>query len=136
MRTEKQIFLPPEVKKEMIESFKTTKETLWSALNFKTNSSFARLLRAAAYERGGVLYPASKRESVFTPQCDTIFNTTEKTMIQNFGTRVKLVGDLTNGELSLFVDGEKKNTFGNPKLDELWAIQETAQSLANELIAV
>lgn len=136
MSNEKQIFLPVEIKKEIIKSFKTTKETLWSALNFKTDSNFARMLRAAAYERGGVLYPDPKRAPGFTPQCDTVFNTSEKTMVQSFGVRVKLVGNLSSGELSLFVDGEQKAMFDNPKLDELSDIQLTAQNLANELLTI
>lgn len=133
MSNEKQIFLPVEIKKEIIKSFKTTKETLWSALNFKTDSNFARMLRAAAYERGGVLYPDPKRTAGYIPQCETVFNTSEKTMIQSFGIRVKLVGNLSNGEISLFVDGEQKAMFDNPKLNELSSIQATAQNLACEL---
>ena len=69
MSKEKQIFLPVEDKKEMIKSFKTTKETLWAALNFKTDSNFARMLRAAAYERGGVLYPDPKKSKGYIPEC-------------------------------------------------------------------
>lgn len=133
MSNEKQIFLPVEIKKEIIKSFKTTKETLWSALNFKTDSNFARMLRAAAYERGGVLYPDPKRAAGYIPQCETVFNTSEKTMIQSFGIRVKLVGNLSNGEISLFVDGDQKAMFDNPKLNELSSIQATAQNLACEL---
>lgn len=133
MSTEKQIFLPAEIKKEMIKTFKTTKETLWAALNYKTDSNFARMLRAAAYERGGVLYPDPKRSNRYIPECDTVFNTSEKTMVQSFGGRVKLVANLSSGELSLFVDGEQKAIFDNPHLDELSNIQVTAQNLANEL---
>lgn len=132
MSKEKQIFLPVEDKKEIIKSFKTTKETLWAALNFKTDSNFARMLRAVAYERGAVLYDP-KRALNYSPQCDTVFNTSEKTMIQSFGVRVKLVGNLSSGELSLFVDGEQKAMFDNPKFDELSDIQASAQDLANEL---
>lgn len=133
MSKEKQIFLPVEDKKEIIKTFKTTKETLWAALNFKTDSNFARMLRAAAYERGGVLYPDPKRTKGYILECETIFNTCEKTMVQSFGVRVKLVANLSNGEVSLFVDGESKAIFDNPKLDELSDIQITAQNLANEL---
>lgn len=133
MSNEKQIFLPVEKKKEMIKTFKTTKETLWAALNFKTDSNFARMLRAAAYERGGVLYPDPKRTKDYIPECETVFNTSEKTMVQSFGGRVILVGNLSSGELSLFVDGEQKATFDNPKLDELPSIQAAAQNIADEL---
>lgn len=136
MSNEKQIFLPVEIKKEIIKTFKTTKESLWAALNFKTDSNFARMLRAAAYERGGVLYPDPKRTSRYIPRCEAVFNTSEKTMVQSFGVRVKLVGNLSSGELSLFVDGEQKAMFDNPKLDELSNIQVTAQNLANELLTI
>lgn len=136
MSNEKQIFLPVEIKKEMIKTFKTTKETLWAALNFKTKSSFARLLQAAAYERGGVLYPNPQRPAGYVPQCETVFNTSEKTMVQSFGTRVKLIGNLSTGEVSLFVDGEQVTTFDNPRLDKLSDIQATAENLANELSTV
>ena len=94
------------------------------------------MLRAVAYERGGVLYPDPKRVPGFIPQCETVFNTSEKTMVQSFGVRVKLVGNLSSGELSLFVDGEQKAMFDNPKLDELPDIQAAAQNLANELSLV
>lgn len=136
MSNEKQIFLPVEIKKEIIKTFKTTKETLWAALNYKTDSNFARMLRAAAFERGGVLYPDPKKSKGYIPDCETVFNTSEKTMVQSFGIRVKLVGNLSSGELSLFVDGEQKATFDNPHLDELSNIQATAQNLANELTTV
>lgn len=136
MSNGKLVYLPVEIKKEMIKTFKTTKETLWAALNYKTDSNFARMLRAAAFERGGVLYPDPKRSKGYIPECETIFNTSEKTMVQNFGVRVKLVGNLLSGELSLFVDGEQKATFDNPHLDELSNIQATAQNLADELTTV
>ena len=133
MKTEKQIFLPVEDKKEMIETFKTTKETLWSALNFTTNSGFARILRAAAYERGGVLYPDPKCKPGAVPSCDTIFNTADRTMIQNFGAQVRLLGNLENGVVSMYVGGDLKTTYQNPTLVELGTIQATAQNLADEL---
>lgn len=136
MSNEKQIFLPVEIKKEIIKTFKTTKESLWAALTYKTDSNFARMLRAAAFERGGVLYPDPKRSNRYVPECETVFNTSEKTMVQSFGVRVKLVANLSSGELSLFVDGEQKATFDNPHLDELSNIQVTAQNLANELSTV
>lgn len=52
----KQILLPPKKKAELIKDFKTTRPTLWSALRFDTDSPLAKRLRAAALERGGILY--------------------------------------------------------------------------------
>lgn len=133
MSNEKQIFLPVEIKKEMIKSFKTTKETLWSALNFRTDSNFARMLRAAAYQRGGVLYPDPKRAKGYIPHCETTFNTAEGIMVQTFGDQVMLLGNLSNGEISLYVNGDLKATYEVPGFVELGKIQATAQNLANEL---
>lgn len=52
----KQIMLPPAQKAEIVKMFDTTRTTLWSALRFDTNSPLAKKLRAAAIERGGVIY--------------------------------------------------------------------------------
>ena len=57
----KEILLPGKVKKEIAATFKTSTVTLWSALKFKTKSGFANTLRAAALERGGVVYDGSKK---------------------------------------------------------------------------
>lgn len=130
---EKQIFLPVDVKKEMITTFKTTKETLWAALNHTSNSSFSRLLRAAAYERGGVLY-LDQRRPPCPMRCETVFDTADRTMIQTFGPDVRLIGNLESGKVSLYVSGDLKATSENPSLLELAAIQTTAQDLANELL--
>lgn len=132
MSNEKQIFLPVEIKKEIIKTFKTTKETLWAALTFKTDSNFARMLRAAAYQRGGVLYPDPKRSEGYIPQCETVF-TAEGTMIQTFGTQVKLLGNMKNGEICLYVDGNLKATYKNPSFTDMGIIQADAQNIANEL---
>ena len=136
MAIKKQIFLPAEVKKEMIETFRTTKETLWSALNFTTKSSFANMLRTAAYERGGVLYTGPKHEREFIPNCETTFETAEHTMTQSFGGGVRLVANLENGEVAFYVEGELKTTYENPSLTEFGEIQMMAQGLAVELSSI
>jgi hypothetical protein len=60
----KQIFIPNEIKREMIETFKTTDVTLWSALTFRTKSKRANKLRIAALERGGVIYPCQLNQKM------------------------------------------------------------------------
>lgn len=51
-----EIMLPQKVKLELREEFKVSKVTLWKALNGKSDSAKARLLRRAALERGGKIY--------------------------------------------------------------------------------
>jgi hypothetical protein len=58
---EKQIFLPAAIKRELAKTFATSHVTVCAALKFKTRSGFANKLRAAALERGGVVYDGSKK---------------------------------------------------------------------------
>jgi len=58
---EKEILLPAAKKREIARIFKTSNVTVWSALKFKTKSGFADTLRAAALERGGVVYDGTKK---------------------------------------------------------------------------
>ena len=51
-----QILLPPSVARELQETFKVAHNTLRRALNYELNSDRARMLRAAARARGGVMY--------------------------------------------------------------------------------
>lgn len=51
-----EIMLPQKVKLELREEFKVSKVTLWKALNGKSDSAKARMLRKAALERGGKVY--------------------------------------------------------------------------------
>lgn len=130
---DKQIFLPTELKKQLMKDFKTNKVTLWNALNFKTNSSFANMLRKAAVERGGVLYGDSKCKEGYAPTCDTNFNTAAHTMIQHFSERVKLIASTVSGSVQVFVDEELKVSYDIKTLEELGEIQTNAEALAGEL---
>lgn len=129
----KLIYVPDSVKKEIEQTFKTTKVTLWSALNFKTNSDFARMLRAAALQRGGVVYDSRKASPGYLPDCITTFETTDKTMTQKFGDRVYLTADLMSGDVILYADGTVVSKHARIALHQLCDIQASAQQLANQL---
>lgn len=51
-----EIMLPREEKLRLRQEFKVSKVTLWKALNGKSDSAKARMLRKAAFERGGKVY--------------------------------------------------------------------------------
>ena len=53
------IILPHGERSRLAKDFKTTYRTVYSALNFITNSPKARILREAALKRGGYEYPTS-----------------------------------------------------------------------------
>lgn len=52
----RQILLPASVLREMRETFKVGRNVLRRALNYERNSDRAKALRAAALERGGLIY--------------------------------------------------------------------------------
>lgn len=54
------IVLPHGDRTQLAADFKTTYQTVYSALHFITDSPKARMLRAAAIERGGVEFPRSQ----------------------------------------------------------------------------
>ena len=57
-------------------------------------------------------------------------------MIQTFGNQVRLLGNMDNGEISLYVGSDLKTVYQNPGFVELGNIQATAQNLADELSTV
>lgn len=97
----KEILLPAKAKTELIRDFNTTNVTLWNALTFKTNSSFAKMLRKAALERGGVISGSN-----YGPEI--VVNDVEGTIILVFTHRVKMICDSVNRFAGVFVDDNLK----------------------------
>lgn len=86
----KQILLPTARKRELRETFEVNPMALDRALKFEVNSSEARKLRAAALQRGGLIYNGPV-PAEFIPQCDTEFDHQKKVMIQRFGNSATVV---------------------------------------------
>jgi len=128
---DKQIILSDEKKREMAKTFGYSRQTVWAALKFRTKSPVSNMLRKAALERGGILIGAGKDK--VTPNPETYYPTAEHLMVQEFNSRVKLVADLSTGEVKTYVDGEVIEIYPNPKISELLAIQENVQHIANQL---
>lgn len=128
----KQIFLSTEKKKEMAETFKVSRQTVWYALTFRTKSGVADMLRAAALQRGGVLLNCDKN---FEPNLkfDTYFNEVPRQMVQVFSPRVKMVSHLDNGVITIEVDGKVAKSFGDVSMRELPLVQAEAQEILNSL---
>lgn len=117
----------------MEETFKTSKVSIWNALHFKTNSNFARMLRAAALQRGGVVYDNQKALSGYIPDCITTFETADRTMTQKFSDRVYLIADMSSDTVSVYKDGEIIQRHLNVTLSKLSDIQSNAESMAKQL---
>ena len=96
---EKQIYVSKKGKAHLCEVFNCTTVMVWKALNFKSDSEFARKIRFTALTQlNGT--PNWKQADV-----ETTHEEAEQTMTQTFGERVKLVVDRKDGSVSVFVDG-------------------------------
>ena len=58
----KYITVPNETKRQLREIFDCTKEMVWMALNYKSDSDLARRIRKHALDKGGVIFDESKQE--------------------------------------------------------------------------
>ena len=97
----KQILTDNETKNFLIKVFKCSRMAVWRALNFERNTDQARRIRMVALQRGGKLTEG------YIPECETSYETAEKTMTQRFGRRVKIVVERESGEVTVWVDGKK-----------------------------
>ena len=57
----KYITVPNPTKVELRKMFKCTKEMVWKALNYKSDSELARRIRKFAIDRGGGIFDESKQ---------------------------------------------------------------------------
>ena len=67
----RQILLPASVLREMRETFKVGRNVLRRALNYERNSDRAKALRAAALERGGLIYTGEHAPKGYCPNVET-----------------------------------------------------------------
>lgn len=58
----KYISVPNETKRDLRTIFSCTKEMVWMALNFKSDSDLAKRIRKLALDKGGVIFDESKQE--------------------------------------------------------------------------
>jgi hypothetical protein len=129
----KQIFIPIEIKKEILQEFKVSNVTLWSALQYTTNSGKAKMLRSAALQRGGVIYTGSKPDPGFISDCHITFETADNTMTQLFSNKVSVVVDFTHKTVTMYADGKVESTYENATIEEFGEIQMAAMDLANKI---
>lgn len=123
----KQIYADVETKDFLAKTFKCSKQAVWLALTFQRNSETARRMRVLALKRGGALVGAKKLE------WDTTHEEVEKTMTQTLGERVKIVYDKTNGEATLYVDGQRHSSCIPKDVPEFMQFQNEVELIAAAL---
>ncbi|MFR9641778.1 MAG: hypothetical protein SNH41_06680 [Rikenellaceae bacterium] len=129
----KMIFLNGDGRRTLERDFSVTRQTLWAALNYRTKSGRAKMLRAAALQRGGVLVDLDDKPTS-EPNFTTYFDEVPYRMVQVFSKRVKLICDLEDkGDVSIWVDGEEAVNLGVLPINKLPMAQAQAQTIVNGL---
>lgn len=123
----KQILTDNETKTFLMKAFKCSRQAVWQALNFKRDSDHARRIRQLALKRGGKLTDG------YMPKCETTHEEVEKTMTQTFGPRVKLVVDKETGDVSVYVDGQLKDSYKSITVPDLMQLQYEVEQMAAAL---
>ena len=123
----KQILTDNETKTFLMKVFGCSRQAVWQALNFKRDSDQARRIRQLALKRGGKLTDG------YVPECETTHEEVEKTMTQTFGPRVKLVVDKETGDVSVYVDGQLKDSYKNITVPDLMQLQYEVEQMAAAL---
>lgn len=123
----KQILTDRAEKKYLQKFFDCTNVMVWKALTFESDSDLARRIRKAALERGGQLSGAA------IPECDTTFQTSEHTMTQTFGSRVKIVANTKNGLILVYVDDKLEREVSHLTVTEFMKLQKEVQFIASSL---
>ena len=123
----KQILTDNETKTFLMKAFGCSRQAVWQALNFKRDSDQARKIRQLALKRGGKLTDG------YMPKCETTHEEVEKTMTQTFGPRVKLVVDKETGNVSVYVDGQLKDSYKNISVPDLMQLQYEVEQMAAAL---
>ena len=131
MERKRIIVITPQERDYLMKQFGCSYVSVYEAVKYRKNNLLHKKIRKAAIERGG-------QQMILAPEFETIYITNRadadkgmsRYMVQTFENGATLEGNLTTG-LVVIRDkrGEVKGQWDSPKISELMAIQEVAQSL-------
>lgn len=119
----------------MRETFKVGRNVLRRALNYERNSDRAKALRAAALERGGLIYAGKPAPKDYRPNVETRYDQVRGVMYQNFGDRVELQVDRETNAATIIIDHEPVATFNDITLGAWGDVLYSLQNIYNQLNA-
>ena len=131
MERKRIIVITPEERKYLQKMIGCSGVTVWEAVKYRKSNDIHKRIRKAAIERGNP-------QMVLTPEFEAIYITNREDadkgmtryMVQPFENGAALEGNFSTG-LVVIRDkhGEVRGQWQNPKMSEIAAIQEVAQSL-------
>jgi len=121
---EKYIAVTKETREYLRKLFKTTRQSVWRALNYDGragNTLTARKIRKAALEKGGILMASC-------PMIETMHDA-DGYMRQYFPNKVMLECNKTTGRVEIIKDGKAVEGYDKVRLDQLFQIQAKAERM-------
>lgn len=105
--------------------------TLEAALKFKTNSPLARTLRAAAIQRGGVIYDSTAKGAGYVPDCCSHSDRRTGNWTFVFAGRTTLIYHQADHIVEIAANGEPARIFtGIRTIPQLLELQYLAERIA------
>lgn len=129
----KQILLPTEVQRELRATFKVHPVILNRALKYERNSKRDKMLRAAALQRGGLIFTGMCAPHNFCSSCDTVFDTDKGIIHQTFGDRIKIQISQQNNVVKVMIDSRMVATFNDMTLTTWGNALYSLQQIYNRL---
>lgn len=132
----KRINLPKNKRARLCRTFGTSGVTVWSALNYVTNSPLAEKIRRAALAEGGVIENRITVPEGFMPNCETDFVHGDggvRRIIQTFSNGVRVEFDNEASTASISRADKLVKTFNEVRMHDWGNIVFEAQSLADSL---
>jgi hypothetical protein len=124
---DKRIYVTEDAKKHLCKLFKCSRVTVWNALTFKFNSDRARKIRYVALTQ---LHGVANWQG---DEMETTHETSDGTMTQTFGKRVKLVVSRQGGLATVYVDGAQHTQERVNTIPDLMRLQSRVSSMAMSL---
>ncbi|MEG2063502.1 MAG: hypothetical protein RRY23_00025 [Alistipes sp.] len=131
----KQILLPAGILRELRDTFKVHPVVLNRALKFERNSKRDNMLRAAALQRGGLIYTGMNAPQGFCPNVETRHDQVRGMMYQTFGDRVELQVSRETNAATIIIDNEPVATFNDMTLRTWGDVLYSLQQIYNQLNA-
>lgn len=132
----KRINLSKNKRARLCRTFGTSGVTVWSALNYVTNSPLAEKIRRAAIAEGGVIENQITVPEGFMPNCETTFVHGDggvQRIIQTFSNGVRVEFDNATCTADISRNGRSVKTFSDVKIHDWGNIVFEAQSLADSI---
>lgn len=133
----KRINLPKNKRARLRRTFGTSGVTVWSALNYVTNSPLAEKIRRAAIAEGGVIENRIVVPEGFMPNCETEFvhgdDGRVQRIIQTFSNDVRVEFDNKVCTAEISRGGRSVKSFSDVKMCDWGNIVFEAQNLSDSL---